>query len=102
MTCWRSACSKDSSRLDCRCLTIWRSWGTTILHLRLLPPFPLSSVRQPRLAIGYRGAELLFDEIEANERDIAHEHQQIRFTPELVVRRSSAKSRDLQAFVGTA
>jgi DNA-binding LacI/PurR family transcriptional regulator len=26
---------------------------------------PLSSVRQPRLAIGYRAAELLFDEIEA-------------------------------------
>ena len=26
---------------------------------------PLSSIRQPRLAIGYRGAELLFDEIEA-------------------------------------
>ena len=63
---------------------------------------PLSSVRQPRLAIGYRAAELLFDEIEAIERDIAHEHQQVRFTPELVVRRSSAKSRDLQAFVGSA
>ena len=75
--------------------------GYDDIALRLLPP-PLSSVRQPRLAIGYRGAELLFDEIEANERDIAHEHQQIRFTPELVVRRSSAKSRDLQAFVGTA
>jgi len=56
---------------------------------------PLSSIRQPRLAIGYRGAELLFDEIEANERDVAHEHQQVRFTPELVVRRSSAKSRNL-------
>ena len=56
---------------------------------------PLSSVRQPRLAIGYRAAELLFDEIEANESDAAHEHQQVRFTPELVVRRSSAKSRDL-------
>jgi LacI family transcriptional regulator len=61
---------------------------------------PLSSVRQPRLAIGYRGAELLFDEIEANERDTVHDHQQVRFTPELVVRRSSAKSRDLQVTVG--
>ena len=81
--------------------TIWRSWGTTILLLAAAA-VPLSSVRQPRLAIGYRGAELLFDEIEANERDIAHEHQQIRFTPELVVRRSSAKTRDLRAFVGTA
>jgi len=55
---------------------------------------PLSSIRQPRLAIGCRAAELLFDEIEANERETSHDHQQIRFTPELVVRRSSAKSRN--------
>jgi LacI family transcriptional regulator len=54
---------------------------------------PLSSIRQPRLAIGCRAAELLFDEIEANEREASHDHQQVRFTPELVVRRSSAKSR---------
>jgi LacI family transcriptional regulator len=62
---------------------------------------PLSSVRQPRLAIGCRAAELLFDEIEAIDRDESHDHQQIRFTPELVVRRSSAKSGNLQAVVGT-
>jgi LacI family transcriptional regulator len=62
---------------------------------------PLSSVRQPRLAIGYRAAELLFEEIEATDGEIAHEHQQIRFTPELVVRRSSAESRDRQAVAGT-
>jgi LacI family transcriptional regulator len=61
---------------------------------------PLSSVRQPRLAIGYRAAELLFDEIAAADRDESHDHQQIRFTPELVVRRSSAKSRDLSEVVG--
>ena len=54
----------------------------------------LSSVRQPRLAIGYRAAELLFDEIEAIDSDARHDHQQVRFTPELVVRRSSAKSRN--------
>ena len=56
---------------------------------------PLSSVRQPRLAIGYRAAELLFDEIAAMDRDESHDHEQIRFTPDLVVRRSSAKSRNL-------
>jgi LacI family transcriptional regulator len=61
---------------------------------------PLSSVRQPRLAIGCRAAELLFDEIAAADRDESHDHQQIRFTPELVVRRSSAKSRDLSEVVG--
>jgi LacI family transcriptional regulator len=53
---------------------------------------PLSSVRQPRLDIGRRAAELLFDEIEAIDREIAHEHEQVRFTPELVVRRSSSKA----------
>jgi LacI family transcriptional regulator len=62
---------------------------------------PLSSVRQPRLAIGYRAAELLFEEIEAIDSDVAHEHQQVRFEPELVVRRSSYKSRSLQAVVST-
>ena len=62
---------------------------------------PLSSVRQPRLAIGYRAAALLFEEIEAIDSDVAHEHQQVRFEPELVVRRSSAKSRSLQAVAGT-
>jgi LacI family transcriptional regulator len=61
---------------------------------------PLSSVRQPRLAIGYRAAELLFDEIAAADRDESHDHQQIRFTPELVVRRSSAKSRTLSEVIG--
>ncbi|HJV13783.1 MAG TPA: LacI family DNA-binding transcriptional regulator [Propionibacteriaceae bacterium] len=61
---------------------------------------PLSSVRQPRLAIGYRAAELLFDEIEMIDRDGSHDHQQIRFTPELVVRRSSAKTGDLSQVVG--
>jgi LacI family transcriptional regulator len=62
---------------------------------------PLSSVRQPRLAIGYRAAELLFEEIEATDGEVTHEHQQVRFTPELVVRRSSAESRDLETVVGT-
>jgi LacI family transcriptional regulator len=62
---------------------------------------PLSSVRQPRLAIGYRAAELLFEEIEAIDKDVAHEHQQVRFDPELVVRRSSSTSRTIQAVAGT-
>ncbi|HEY6686141.1 MAG TPA: LacI family DNA-binding transcriptional regulator [Propionibacteriaceae bacterium] len=61
---------------------------------------PLSSVRQPRLAIGYRAAELLFDEIEALDREESHDHQQVRFTPELVVRRSSGKSRNLSEVIG--
>lgn len=51
---------------------------------------PLSSIRQPRLALGRRAAELLFDEIEALDSDAPHDHQQVLFRPELVVRRSSA------------
>ena len=51
---------------------------------------PLSSVRQPRVDLGRRAAELLFEEIEADDADRPHEHQAVRFTPTLVVRRSTA------------
>lgn len=51
---------------------------------------PLSSVRQPSLALGRRAAELLFDEIAAVDADVPHRHEQVHFRPELVVRRSSA------------
>ena len=66
MTCSRSVCSKASSLLDCRSDAIWRSYDD--IAFAAAAAVPLSSIRQPRLAIGYRGAELLFDEIEANER----------------------------------
>ncbi|TCC50335.1 LacI family transcriptional regulator [Kribbella pittospori] len=52
---------------------------------------PLSSVRQPRKALGRRAVELLFEEIRAGSLDETHEHVQLKFKPELVVRRSSAK-----------
>jgi LacI family transcriptional regulator len=51
---------------------------------------PLSSIRQPREALGRRAAELLFAEIEALHNGERHEHQAVRFDPELIVRRSSA------------
>jgi LacI family transcriptional regulator len=53
---------------------------------------PLSSIRQPRVDLGRRAAELLFDEIEADDDDLPHEHQNVRFTPSLVVRRSTVGS----------
>lgn len=46
---------------------------------------PLSSVRQPRQALGRTAAELLIDEV--NNPD--HVHQQVEFTPELVARSST-------------
>ena len=50
---------------------------------------PLSSIRQPREDLGRRAAALLFDEIGAHEQQRPHAHEHVRFTPELVVRRSS-------------
>jgi LacI family transcriptional regulator len=52
---------------------------------------PLSSIRQPRHALGIRAAELLFVEIEALDNDAPHEHQHIEFSPDLVVRRSTSR-----------
>lgn len=50
---------------------------------------PLSSVRQPREDIGRKSAELLVREIEAAEGSGEHRHESVRFTPQLVVRRST-------------
>ena len=47
---------------------------------------PLTSVRQPREQLGATAARLLFEEAAG---DPAHTHQQIRFSPELVVRAST-------------
>ena len=51
---------------------------------------PLSSVRQPRELLGRTAAELLFEEINDREH---HQHRQVVFEPELVVRQSSALAR---------
>jgi LacI family transcriptional regulator len=55
---------------------------------------PLTSVRQPRNQIGERAAELLLEEV---RNEAGHIHQQVLFTPTLVVRQSSAWSRPLGA-----
>jgi LacI family transcriptional regulator len=55
---------------------------------------PLSSVRQPRYELGRRAAELLLAEADVRARAgeaAAHVHEQVEFTPELVVRASSAR-----------
>ena len=49
---------------------------------------PLTSVRQPRRLLGRTATELLLDESSNAE----HEHQQILFTPELVVRSSTRRN----------
>jgi len=54
---------------------------------------PLSSVRQPREDIGRKSAELLVREIEDGEASLPHRHESIRFTPQLVVRRSTQPRR---------
>ena len=50
---------------------------------------PLTSVRQPRELLGRTAAQLLFEESSGNP---AHVHQQIRFSPQLVVRASTGSS----------
>ncbi|PSL08269.1 LacI family transcriptional regulator [Haloactinopolyspora alba] len=50
---------------------------------------PLTSVRQPRQLLGRTAAELLL----AETTEVDHEHQQVVFEPELVVRDSSRASR---------
>ncbi|MCB0910453.1 MAG: LacI family DNA-binding transcriptional regulator [Propionibacteriaceae bacterium] len=50
---------------------------------------PLSSVRQPREDIGRKSAELLVREIEDADSGAPHRHEAIRFTPQLVARRST-------------
>lgn len=47
----------------------------------------LSSIRQPAKEIGKTSVDLLFDEIENLE---THEHRQVTFRPELVIRASSS------------
>jgi LacI family transcriptional regulator len=47
---------------------------------------PLTSVSQPRQLLGRRAAELLLEEARAPE---GHQHQQVVFAPELVVRAST-------------
>jgi LacI family transcriptional regulator len=47
---------------------------------------PLSSVRQPRHQLGRTAAQLLLDEALGQE---SHQHRQVVFEPELVVRQSS-------------
>jgi LacI family transcriptional regulator len=54
---------------------------------------PLSSVSQPRYELGRRACELLLAEADARtvHGGSAHRHQQVEFTPELVVRASSRR-----------
>ena len=52
---------------------------------------PLSSIRQPRQDIGRKSAELLLTEIRAADAGEEHRHEVIRFTPQLVVRRSTRR-----------
>jgi LacI family transcriptional regulator len=51
---------------------------------------PLTSVHQPRHEIGRAAARLLLEEARGDRR---HEHRHIEFTPELVVRASTAPPR---------
>jgi LacI family transcriptional regulator len=51
---------------------------------------PLSSVRQPRHQLGRTAAEMVIEEASDNG---THEHRQVVFEPELVIRESSDAAR---------
>ncbi|HET6743474.1 MAG TPA: substrate-binding domain-containing protein [Kribbella sp.] len=51
---------------------------------------PLSSVRQPAELLGRSAMELLQEEVESEER---HQHRQVIFQPDLIVRESSDHKR---------
>jgi LacI family transcriptional regulator len=51
---------------------------------------PLTSVRQPRHLLGKAAAELLIDEATPGS---GHQHRQLQYTPELIVRASSRRGR---------
>ncbi|MHC0432963.1 LacI family DNA-binding transcriptional regulator [Streptomyces sp. O3] len=54
---------------------------------------PLTSVRQPAVAMGALAAELLLEETETEDTATPHEHRRVVLQPELVVRRSSLRPR---------
>ena len=58
---------------------------------------PLSSVRKPRYELGRRAAELLLEEAS----DQPHQHQQLVFEPQLIVRESSTLRRPGKTGKGT-
>jgi LacI family transcriptional regulator len=53
---------------------------------------PLSSVSQPRYELGRRACQLLLAEADARTTRVPHVHEQVEFTPELVVRASSMRA----------
>ena len=88
-TWWRSGCCRGSS------LPAWPCRTTSIIGyddiaFAAAAAVPLSWIRQPRAELGRRAAELLLAEIEAADGDGSHQHEQVRFVPELVVRSSTA------------
>jgi LacI family transcriptional regulator len=54
---------------------------------------PLTSVRQPRHLLGRTAAELLLEEDAAGNGGAPHEHRQVQFSPDLVVRESTRSRR---------
>jgi hypothetical protein len=66
-------------------------YETVRTHLVIDRRVPLSSIRQPREALGATAAQLLFEEIRAGGS--GHHHRQVVFQPELVVRASSGLRR---------
>ena len=66
--------------------------GYDDIELAVTADVPLTTVRQPRAELGRQATELLLAEIAAAAAGAPHEHRQVRFVPELVIRASSART----------
>ncbi len=66
--------------------------GYDDIDLAALADVPLTTVRQPRAALGAEATRLLLAEIGDAATGLEHEHRQVRFVPELVVRESSTRT----------
>lgn len=71
--------------------------GYDDIHFAAAAAVPLSSVRQPRHQLGRTAAQLLLDEALG---EVAHQHRQAVFEPELVFRRSSTSRDDSGCQIG--
>ena len=60
--------------------------GYDDIELASLGIIPLTTIRQPKYELGLSAAQLLLDEVQQPE---VHQHRQIVYQPELVVRASS-------------
>ena len=84
--------ARSASPRDCGCPRTWPCIGYDDISFAASAAVPLSSVRQPQPgASGAGRPSCCSPRSRRREQDEPHEHEAVRFQPELVVRRSSIR-----------